>query len=267
MIKGIIFDMDGVLTFTDKYHYICWKKIANQENIYFDEEINNRLRGVSRMDSLNIILEKANKELKGDTHAALFPDTDWACKELLEYCKEKKLNVVKEASMRRIEDIIENAKSFREAGYSIDIRLMAVPSIDSYVGTLQRFCEQLSEGENARWVTKKAHDETFEKIPETLKYLVDNKIYDKMTIYIRGNNETLQPKEIYPTEEREIVFKSPSEALEYGRTKCTGANKLDFWKNVGNIIRIIAKKSPNRIPELNYIVGEYNKRTDSEIQL
>ncbi len=62
MIKGIIFDMDGVLTFTDKYHYICWKKIADQENIYFDEEINNRLRGVSRMDSLNIILEKANKE-------------------------------------------------------------------------------------------------------------------------------------------------------------------------------------------------------------
>ena len=66
MIKAVIFDMDGVLTFTDKYHYICWKKIADKENIYFDEEINNRLRGVSRMDSLNIILEKANKEYSED---------------------------------------------------------------------------------------------------------------------------------------------------------------------------------------------------------
>ncbi len=61
MIKGVIFDLDGVLTFTDKYHYICWKKIADKENIYFDEKINNRLRGVSRMDSLDIILEKASK--------------------------------------------------------------------------------------------------------------------------------------------------------------------------------------------------------------
>lgn len=61
MIKGVIFDLDGVIVFTDKYHYLAWKKIADEENIYFDEIINNRLRGVSRMDSLDIILEKANK--------------------------------------------------------------------------------------------------------------------------------------------------------------------------------------------------------------
>ena len=56
-IKGVIFDLDGVLVFTDKLHYQAWKKLADQMNIYFDEEINNRLRGVSRMDSLEIILE------------------------------------------------------------------------------------------------------------------------------------------------------------------------------------------------------------------
>ena len=61
MIKAVIFDLDGVLVFTDKYHYKAWKKIADQENIYFDEIINNRLRGVSRMESLEIILERANK--------------------------------------------------------------------------------------------------------------------------------------------------------------------------------------------------------------
>jgi len=59
--KAIIFDLDGVTVFTDKYHYLAWKAVADQEHIYFDETINNRLRGVSRMDSLDIILEKAHK--------------------------------------------------------------------------------------------------------------------------------------------------------------------------------------------------------------
>ena len=62
MIKGIIFDLDGVLAFSDKYHYKAWKYLADQEGIYFDEVINNRLRGVSRMESLDIILERSTKE-------------------------------------------------------------------------------------------------------------------------------------------------------------------------------------------------------------
>lgn len=62
MKKAIIFDLDGVLTFTDHFHYLAWKELADEEKIYFDEKINNRLRGVSRMDSLEIILEKAKKE-------------------------------------------------------------------------------------------------------------------------------------------------------------------------------------------------------------
>lgn len=56
--KAIIFDLDGVICFTDEYHYRAWKKMADSMNIYFDRTINNRLRGVSRMDSLDIILER-----------------------------------------------------------------------------------------------------------------------------------------------------------------------------------------------------------------
>ena len=60
-IEAVIFDLDGVIVTTDDYHYEAWKKIADQENIYFDREINERLRGVSRMESLDIILEKSSK--------------------------------------------------------------------------------------------------------------------------------------------------------------------------------------------------------------
>ena len=57
-MKAFIFDLDGVIVFTDKYHYQAWKKMADEMGIYFDETINNRLRGVSRAESLEIILER-----------------------------------------------------------------------------------------------------------------------------------------------------------------------------------------------------------------
>lgn len=55
--QAIIFDLDGVICFTDEYHYRAWKALADKLNTPFDREINNRLRGVSRMASLEIVLE------------------------------------------------------------------------------------------------------------------------------------------------------------------------------------------------------------------
>ena len=56
--EAVIFDLDGVLVHTDRFHYLAWKKISDEKGIYFDEVINQRLRGVSRMESLEIILER-----------------------------------------------------------------------------------------------------------------------------------------------------------------------------------------------------------------
>jgi beta-phosphoglucomutase len=61
-LKAVIFDLDGVIVNTAGLHYLAWKKIANQENIEFNEGINERLKGVSRAESLDIILEKAGRE-------------------------------------------------------------------------------------------------------------------------------------------------------------------------------------------------------------
>lgn len=59
--QAVIFDLDGVICHTDKYHYQAWKQMADNLDIYFDEEINNRLRGVSRMESLEVILEGSSR--------------------------------------------------------------------------------------------------------------------------------------------------------------------------------------------------------------
>ncbi len=59
--EAVIFDLDGVVVTTDECHYMGWKKLADDEGIYFDKEINVRQRGVSRMESLEVLLEKATK--------------------------------------------------------------------------------------------------------------------------------------------------------------------------------------------------------------
>jgi beta-phosphoglucomutase len=61
MVKAVIFDLDGVLVTTDEMHYRAWKQLADEHGIPFDRAANSRLRGVSRMESLEIILERADQ--------------------------------------------------------------------------------------------------------------------------------------------------------------------------------------------------------------
>lgn len=61
-LKAVIFDLDGVVTDSAKYHYLAWKELANELNIPFDEEYNEKLKGVSRMESLELILKNGNAE-------------------------------------------------------------------------------------------------------------------------------------------------------------------------------------------------------------
>ncbi|EAC2628319.1 beta-phosphoglucomutase [Listeria monocytogenes] len=61
-LKGVVFDLDGVITDTAHYHYLAWKKTAESIGIEFDEAFNENLKGVSRIDSLLLILKKDGRE-------------------------------------------------------------------------------------------------------------------------------------------------------------------------------------------------------------
>lgn len=82
--QGVIFDLDGVICFTDKFHYEAWKAMADEIGVYFDETINNRLRGVSRMASLDIILERADRTYTQEEKEALAERKNNNYKKLLE---------------------------------------------------------------------------------------------------------------------------------------------------------------------------------------
>jgi len=62
MIKGLIFDLDGVITDTAEYHYLAWKSLAEKLDIEIDREFNEQLKGISRMESLDLILKHGNKD-------------------------------------------------------------------------------------------------------------------------------------------------------------------------------------------------------------
>ena len=110
--KAVIFDLDGVLVFTDKYHYLAWKKLADKLGIEFTEKDNDRLRGVSREESLDIILEK----YKGE------PISPEKKKEYLE----EKNNTYRESlgEMNRgdvSDQVRQTLKKLKDAGYRLAI--------------------------------------------------------------------------------------------------------------------------------------------------
>jgi beta-phosphoglucomutase len=70
-VKGCIFDLDGVIVDTAKYHYKAWKRIADELGFEFTEQHNERLKGVSRMRSLDILLEVGNINVDEETKLKL----------------------------------------------------------------------------------------------------------------------------------------------------------------------------------------------------
>jgi len=91
-MKAIIFDLDGVICSTDEYHYQAWKKLADKLGIYFDRTINNRLRGISRMESLEIILERSDRQYTQEEKEAFVAEKNETYRSLLSNMSPKDLS-------------------------------------------------------------------------------------------------------------------------------------------------------------------------------
>ncbi len=91
--QGVIFDLDGVICSTDEYHYQAWKALADRLNIPFDRTVNGRLRGVGRMESLEIILEKAGRSYSEAEKQAMADEKNALYRTLLQNMSEADLSV------------------------------------------------------------------------------------------------------------------------------------------------------------------------------
>lgn len=105
-LKAVIFDLDGVITDTAEYHYLAWKNLANYLGIDFDKAINEQLKGVSRMESLEMILKLAEKK-------TLFSDSEKLelAKSKNEYYQELIKNISEKDILAGVVELLKKLKA------------------------------------------------------------------------------------------------------------------------------------------------------------
>lgn len=154
-MKAVIFDLDGVICFTDKYHYLAWKKMADNIGVYFDETINNRLRGVSRMASLEIILERSEKQYSKEEK-----------EELAKYKNDYYVTLLSNMSEKDLSDEVKDTLvELRNRGYKLAIGSSSknTKTILKQIG-LGSFFDAISDGTNI--INSKPDPEVFLKAAE-----------------------------------------------------------------------------------------------------
>jgi beta-phosphoglucomutase len=157
ILKAFIFDLDGVIVSTDSLHYRAWKALADSENIYFDEEINNRLRGVSRMESLAIILERATRSYTDEEKVAMAERKNAIYRELLQVLTPND----------RLANVTDTLERLRKQGYKLAIGSSSknTPIILEKIGYSGYF-DAISDGNNIK--NSKPDPEVFLKAAEFL---------------------------------------------------------------------------------------------------
>jgi len=157
MIKAVIFDLDGVIVSTDDCHYEAWKKMSDEEGIYFDKTINNRLRGVSRMESLEIVLERAIKEYSEEEKLQLAERKNGYYKEF----------ITKLTPNDILPGAKENLEELRKNGIKIAIGSSSknTPVILKQIG-LDNYFDAVSDGNNI--INSKPDPEVFLKAADIL---------------------------------------------------------------------------------------------------
>ena len=136
---AVIFDLDGVICYTDEYHYRAWKAIADSIHVPFDRVVNNRLRGVSRMASLDIILERSECSFSQAEKDALADQKNELYKTLLAEMSPNDLP----------KDVRETLDELRNRGYLLAIGSSSknTPFILQQIG-LNGFFDAISDGNN-----------------------------------------------------------------------------------------------------------------------
>ena len=203
------------------------------------------------------ILHPNHREVRAkypeSVYQILFNDTERLKGDLQENIIKKRLNVVYEGALRNPTGFCDLAKKFKDNNYNVDLYLMSVPQLESYISTILRYSLDLIDDANPRWIEKSVHDDSYNKVIETIKQLISQNLLTNVKVFKRGVDE---PIEIYSSKNKQ--FETPIHAVEFGRKSEKMRAIKKFPEKFETICQILRSNKPELLDKLTDLKELYN---------
>lgn len=183
----------------------------------------------------------------------LLKDTERLKDDLQDDIIEKRLNVVYEGALRNPTGFCNLARKFRENNYNVELYLMSVPQLESYVSTILRYSLDLIDDANPRWIEKNIHDDSYNGVIKTTKELLSQNLLTNVKVFKRGIDE---PIEIYSSEGKQ--FETPIHAVEFERKNGIKYALKRFPEKFETICQILRSNKPELLEKLTDLKDLYN---------
>ena len=174
--------------------------------------------------------------------------------EMENYIIDNEYNVINEAAFRRAPQIIKLCEKFANNGYDINLKLLAVPKLNSLGSIFTRYASKLMLGKSPRWVELQAHDDSYEGVISLTEELFNRGLVNNSEVYVRGKEH---PEKIYSSQRHE--FLNAIEAIRYGREKGR-KDAVDSFEDKYVFVRsILAERQPELLDRLDVWKKLYEK--------
>lgn len=183
-------------------------------------------------------------------------------KEIVTRARENGYNVILETAMQDIEAFIGYTNEFKEAGYTEELAVMAVPEVEGNISMLSRYCFYLEKDGECRRNTR-INPNAINKLRENLNRFDELELFDDIEIYRRGNNRDELPIQIYS--QKQSKYEKPIEAFERGIKLSFDMTKQSFPKKYTEIHRILqAHDDSKRLEILEEINSQFKSLDERE---
>ena len=188
------------------------------------------------------------------------PFSNQMTESLIDYLSDKKFDLIIEGTLRTVEVPMATVTKLQNRGYEASLYVMAVPRIESYLGTLARYEDQFSlSPRTARATTKEAHDVVVRQLPDNLDFLYKQRLFKEIRLYDRKGNKLYSSLENLNESPKKII----TEILNRKLDNNTLLNSID---SVINKMEINHHTTHTAVPRFSRKTTELKKEISGRVQ-